>query len=112
MTEADYLAELQTLAPELHTVALLGPDGDVRASTLDDPSAFAAAAAELLDAAASVRPGGERTVERLHVEAGGGAVFAVAGGGLTLVAAAGPEAAPALALHDLRACLTKIGRDA
>ena len=112
MTEADALAELRTLAPELHTVALLGPDGDVRASTLDDPSAFAAAAAELLEAAASLRPGDERTVERLHVGGGGGAVFAVSDGGLTLVAAAGPEAAPALALHDLRACLAKIGRDA
>ena len=112
MTEVDALAELQTLAPELHTVALLGPDGDVRASTLDDPSAFAAAAAELLEAAASLRPGGERTVERLHVEADGGAVYAVAEGDLTLVAAARPGAAPALALHDLRACLNRIGGDA
>ena len=112
MTEADALAELQTLAPELYTVALLGPDGDVRASTLDDPSAFAAAAAELLEAAGSLRTGGERTVARLHVEAHGGAVYAVADGGLTLVAAAAPGAAPALALHDLGACLTRIGRDA
>ena len=112
MTEADALAELRTLAPELHTVALLAPDGDVRASTLDDPSAFAAAAAELLEAVTSLRPGGERTVDRLYVKGGGGAVFAVSDGGLTLVAAAGPEAAPALALHDLRACLAKIGRDA
>jgi hypothetical protein len=112
MSEAHALAELQTLAPELHTVALLGPDGDVRASTLADPSAFAAAAADLLEAAASLRPGGERTVERLHVEAAGGAVYAVAEGELTLVAAADPDSAPALALHDLRACLTKIGGDA
>ena len=112
MTEADALAELQTLAPELYTVALLGPDGDVRASTLDDPSAFAAAAAELLEAAGSLRTGGARTVARLRVEAHGGAIYAVADGGLTLVAAAAPGAAPALALHDLGACLTAIGRDA
>jgi hypothetical protein len=112
MTDAEALADLQALAPELHTVALLGPGGDVRASSLEDPSAFAAAAVDLLEAAASLRPGGEQTVERLRVDAGYGAVYAVAGAGLTLVAAAGPETAPALALHDLHACLTRIGGDA
>jgi hypothetical protein len=112
MTEAEALAELQTLAPELHTLVLMGPDGDVRASTLEDFGAFADAAGDLLDAAASLRPGGERTVERLHVETEGGAVYAVVDDGLTLVAAADAETAPALALHDLRATLGKVDRPA
>jgi len=112
MTEAEALSELQTLSPELHTLLLMGADGEVRASTLEDFAAFADAAADLLDAAASLRPGGERTVERLHVEADGGAVYAVVDDGLTLVAAAGRETAPALALHDLRATLRKVDRAA
>jgi hypothetical protein len=111
VTEADALAALQQQSPELRALVLIGADGQVRASTLEDPGPLAGAAAELLDAAAALRPGGERTVVRLAVATEDGAVFAVADGGLTLVAAGGRDAAAPLALHDLGACLAALDRN-
>ena len=104
----DAAAALETLRPELGTLVLLDGDGVVTASTLDDPEPLARVVAELLDAAAALRPGGERRVERLSVEAPGGFVFAVAGGGRTIAAASAPDATPALALHDLASTLERL----
>ena len=107
----DAAAALETLRPELGALVLLDGDGEVQASTVAEPEPFARAVAELVDAAASLRPGGERRVERLSVEAPGGFVFAVAARGRTLAAAAGPDATPALALHDLASTLAQLDLD-
>ncbi len=104
----DAAAALDTLRPELGALVLLGADGRVEASTVADPEPLARAVAELLEAAAALRPGGERRVERLSVEAPGGFVFAVATGERMLAAAAGPDATPALALHDLASALAQV----
>ncbi len=104
----DAAAALETLSPELGALVLLDADGQVHASTIADPEPLARAVAELLDAAAALRPGGERHVERLSVEAPGGFVFAVAARERTIAAASGPDATPALALHDLASTLARL----
>jgi len=108
----DAAAALEKLRPELGALVLLGADGQVEAATVADPEPLSQAVAELLDAAASLRPGGERRVERLSVDTPGGFVFAVTAGERTLAAAAGPDATPALALHDLASTLARLDGDA
>jgi hypothetical protein len=104
----DAAAALESLRPELGALVLLDADGAVLAATVADPEPLGRAVAELLEAAGALRPGGERQVERLSVEAPGGFVFAVTAGDRTLAAAAGPDATPALALHDLAATLARV----
>ena len=104
----DAAAALETLRPELGALVLLDADGQVHESTVADPEPLARAVTQLIEAAAALRPGGERRVERLSVEAPGGFVFAVTAGDRTLAAAAGPDATPALALHDLAATLARV----
>src|SRR4051794_29516198 len=107
METGEALADLQQLAPQLDTIVVLDDRGRVRASTSPEPAAFADAVAELLDAAAALRPG-ERLVERLSVATRDGWLFAAADEERTIAAAAGPDAAPALALHDLQAFLARL----
>jgi hypothetical protein len=103
----DAAAALESLRPELGALVLLDADGTVQASTVADPAPLARAVGDLLDAASALRPG-QRRVERLSVEAPAGFVFAVTIGDRTLAAAAGADATPALALHDLAATLERV----
>jgi hypothetical protein len=108
----DAAAALELLRPELGALVLLDGEGHVEASTVDDAEPLARAVTELLGAAAALRSGGRHRIERLSVEAPGGFVFAVAVGDRTLAAAAGPDATPALALHDLARTLAELDGDA
>ena len=108
MDAAEALARLEEVAPQLRAAAIVGDDGGVLASTAADADAFAAAAGELLDAAASLRPGRERSVERLYVVTEAGSVFAVSDNGRTIAAVGPADAVPEPVLHDLRRCLSSL----
>jgi predicted regulator of Ras-like GTPase activity (Roadblock/LC7/MglB family) len=106
--EASALADLREIAPQLRTLVLLDADGVPIASTADDPVELGAAVARLLEAAKSVRPGGDRGVERLHVATGAGSVFAVTSAERTLAALGPADATPDLAFYDLRTALDRL----
>jgi hypothetical protein len=108
---ASALADLREIAPQLRTLVLLH-DGEPVASTADEAGELAAAVVRLVDAAGSLRPGGGRAVERLHVTTGEGSVFAVTSGTRTLAALAPTDAPPALVFYDLRTTLDRLGGDA
>jgi hypothetical protein len=112
VNEAAALADLREIAPQLGPLVLLDADGGPVASTLDDPGELTAAVARLVEAARSLRPAGERGVERLHVTTGEGSVFAVSGRGRTLAALGPTDAAPALVFYDLRTTLDRLETDA
>ena len=102
------LDELTRLSAEIENAAILDLSGAVRAWTLDaDADRLSRAAAELLDVAAVVHP--ERTVDRVDVQLSRGAVFVVQAGGHVAAATTGPEPPAALVVHDLRACLGRMG---
>jgi hypothetical protein len=105
MNGAATLADLQETAPHLRALVLLDAGGAPIASTLDEPGALASTVGELVDEAASLRPGSDRAVERLQVVTGEGAVFAVSNRTRTLAAVAGTDAPAELIFHDLRASL-------
>jgi hypothetical protein len=111
MEAVSALADLREIAPQLTALVLLDADGKAVAATVDEAGALAAAVGRLLDAAGSLRPGGERAVERLHVVTGTGSVFVVASGKRTLAAIAPRDASPALVFYDLTTFLAQLAPD-
>jgi hypothetical protein len=106
---AGALEELTGLSAEIRSAALLDEGGAVLAATAGaDGERLARVAAELLDVAAVVDT--ERVVERVVVSLAGGAVFVVRRGSRAAVATTGPEPPAALVVHDLRACLERLGQ--
>ena len=111
MEAASALADLREIAPQLRAVVLLDAGGEPIAATIVEPGGFAAAVGRLVDAAGSLRPGGERAVERVHVVTGIGSVFAVSSRERTLAAVAPADAPPALVFYDLTAVLARLAPD-
>jgi hypothetical protein len=109
VNEVAALDDLREIAPQLRTLVLLDREGTAVASTADEPAELAAAVVQLVDAARSLRPGGDRAVERLHVTTSEGSVFAVASGDRTLAALGPTDAAPALVFYDLKTVLDQLG---
>lgn len=110
MGPAEALAELTELSSQVEDAAILGESGFVLASTgtPERGEELARAAAELLAAAADVRPGG-RGVVRVEVALESGSVFVVREGGRTAVATTVPEPTPGLVVYDLRTALRRLG---
>ena len=108
MEPNEALAELLTLSSQIVDAAILGGSGFVLASsgTPERGEQLARIAAELLAAAADIRPGGE--VTRIEVALDGGGVFVVTEGGRSAVArtVAGPTAG--LVVYDLRTVLRRL----
>ena len=111
MEPNEALAELLTLSSQIVDVAILGGSGFVLASsgTPERGEQLARIAAELLAAAADVRPGGE--IARIEVGLEGGSVFVVTEGGRSAVARTVPEPTAGLVVYDLRTALHRLDEE-
>lgn len=109
MEYTDLLTELLELSTQVREVAVAAPSGDLLASSgpPDRGRELARVGAELLAAAASLRPGGA-PVTRVEASRPGGGVFVVAEGGHTAVATTVAEPTAGLVVYDLRALLRRI----
>ena len=108
MEPNEALAELLTLSSQIVDVAILGGSGFVLASsgTPERGEQLARIAAELLAAAADVRPDGE--IARVEVGLEGGSVFVVTEGGRSAVARTVPQPTAGLVVYDLRTALHRL----
>ena len=108
MEPNEALAELLTLSSQIVDVAILGGSGFVLASsgTPERGEQLARIAADLLAAAAGVRPGGD--IARIAVGLEGGSLFVVTETGRTAVARTVPEPTAGLVVYDLRTALQRL----
>ena len=108
MEPNEVIAELRSLWSQIEAVAILGGSGFVLGSsgTPERGEQLAQVAAELLAAAADVRPGGD--VSRVEVRRSTGSVFVVSEGGRTAVATTIPEPTAGLVVYDLRTALHRL----
>lgn len=104
MGPAHALEELRALSTQIVEVVLVGPDGPVASGSPERTAALAAAAEELLGAAADVRPGAEPP-SRVEVTFRDGAVIAVREGHWSALAVTVPEPTAGLVVYDLRTTL-------
>jgi predicted regulator of Ras-like GTPase activity (Roadblock/LC7/MglB family) len=108
MGPAEALAELTELSSQVVAAAILDESGSVLASTGPERGEeLARTAAELLAAAADVRPAGP-AVTRVEVALPGGSLFVVSEGGRVAVATTVPEPTPGLVVYDLRTALRRV----
>jgi predicted regulator of Ras-like GTPase activity (Roadblock/LC7/MglB family) len=111
MSPGEALSELTDLSNQVREAVLLGPDGDVLASTFDGDDTRArevgSAAKAALEAAGRVREQGPR-VTALEAALPAGSLFVAAGEAHVLAATTGPEEPAGLVLYDLRACLRRL----
>ena len=96
------VATLAEMSADLRACAIVGPGGDVLASSGDGP--WGEVTGELWDAAAAARPGGEPATQ-VHVANEDGELFAARADGLTAVAITDRFALASLMFCDLRAVL-------
>lgn len=104
------LAELLRLSTQVVEAVVSGTAG-IEAATVADPDragALSAAGAELLAAAADIRPGQPVTHVAVSLADGTVVVVAEAEGVRTLTATTVPEPAASLVAHDLRTALERI----
>ena len=101
------LSNLMEVSSQVEAAVLLGPGGDVLASTLDDAdrtTRLARAAHELLERARAAGPA-EARVRQLEAAVAQGSVFVVRDGDRAIVATTAPSPASALVFYDLKTCL-------
>ncbi len=108
MEPNEALAELTDLSSQIADAAILGESGFVLACTgaPERGEQLARVAAELVAAAADVRPAG--AVSRIEVALGSTSVFVVCENGRTAVATTVPEPTAGLVVYDLRTALRRI----
>jgi hypothetical protein len=110
MDASDALSELLDLSTQVVEAVITGPDGRVEAARTagDERTAtLAASGAELIDAAAGLRPGGP-AVERVPVDLDRGSLVVVGDGTRQIVATTVVEPTAALVAYDLRTALRKL----
>jgi predicted regulator of Ras-like GTPase activity (Roadblock/LC7/MglB family) len=114
MDVAQALAELTELSSQVERAVVLGAEGDVLGSTVDDPAATEALARAALDlvAAAGELHASPEGVTRAEVELSEGALFVLREGGRTIAATTGPRPTAGLVAYDLRTCLHGIDEQA
>ena len=106
------LSELVALSTQVVEAVVTTPNGAVegaRAAEDERARRLAAAGAELLAQASSLRP--ESAVERVHVDLERGSLVAVSDGRRTIVATTVPEPTAGLVAFDLRTALRRIAED-
>jgi hypothetical protein len=114
VTTADALADLLEISSHIEAAVLFEPSGAVTASTLPNDAAATALArtgAELIAAAASLRPAGSE-VTRVEAAFAGGSLFVVRDGERLVAATTVPEPPSALVLYDLRTLLKSTAAEA
>lgn len=104
MDAAQALADLTEISSQVEAAVLFGEDGAVAGSTLGEDAAagLARAAGDLLERAASLRPGGVTQVEASTRD---GCVFVVRDGERRIAAVTGPDPTTGLVFYDLKSCL-------
>ena len=109
MEPSDALTELSELSSQVKDVAILGEAGVVLASSgeRERGEELGRIAAELLEAAAAVRPDGP-SVTRVEVALPGGSLVVVREGDRTAVATTVAEPTSGLVVYDLRTALRRI----
>ena len=108
MDAAQALADLTEISSQIQAAALIGPDGEVAASTIADEARgreFARAALELVRAAEGVRSLTGEPLTQLEVATAEGSVFVVRDGERTIAATTSPEPTVGLVFYDLKSCL-------
>ena len=103
------LAFLAEMSPDLRGAAVLGPEGEVLATTGGEPERWAEDAATLF-AAADAAEG--TPVEQVHIATEQGEVFALRNEGLSAVAVTERFALASLLLFDLRSMLRELAKGA
>jgi predicted regulator of Ras-like GTPase activity (Roadblock/LC7/MglB family) len=107
MDAAQALADLTEISSQIESAVLYTAEGDVLGSTLDDGEAAVAlvrGAAELLEAAGSLRSEGGR-VSQLEASTPDGSVFVVREEGRGIVATTAAQPTVGLVFYDLKSCL-------
>jgi predicted regulator of Ras-like GTPase activity (Roadblock/LC7/MglB family) len=110
MDATQALRELMELSSQITAAIVFDAEGNVLASSPDDPAASAALTAatpELVGAAANLGADGSE-VTRVEVELDEGAIFVVREGGVTVGASTGPKPTSGLVVYDLRTCAQSI----
>jgi predicted regulator of Ras-like GTPase activity (Roadblock/LC7/MglB family) len=106
MDAAQALADLTEISSQIEAAALFADDGEIAASTFQDPAraeAFVRDARELLAAAAAVR--GSTAPNQLEVATAEGSVFVLRGDGRLIAATTSAEPTVGLVFYDLKSCL-------
>ncbi|MFL5871876.1 MAG: hypothetical protein ACJ75T_00170 [Solirubrobacterales bacterium] len=98
----EFLAEM---SPDLRGAAILGPEGEVLASTAGEEERWREDAAALFAAADGAE---EAPVEQVHIATEQGEVFAIRNAGLAAVAVTDRFALASLQLFDLRSMLREL----
>jgi hypothetical protein len=114
VTTADALADLLEISSHIEAAVLFEPSGAVTASTLPSDSAATALArvgADLIAAAATLRPAGPE-VTRVEAAFAGGSLFVFRDGDRLVAATTVPDPPSALVLYDLRTLLKSTAPDA
>ncbi len=103
------LAFLAEMSPDLRGAAILGPEGEVLASTDGEPERWGEDAATLFAAADAAE---EAAVEQVHIATEQGEVFAIRNEGLAAVSVTDRFALASLMLYDMRSTLRELARGA
>jgi predicted regulator of Ras-like GTPase activity (Roadblock/LC7/MglB family) len=103
------LAFLAEMSPDLRGAAILGPGGEVLASTDGEPERWGEDAATLFAAADAAE---EAAVEQVHIATEQGEVFAIRNEGLAAVSVTDRFALASLMLYDMRSTLRELARGA
>ena len=107
MDAAQAIADLTEISSQIESVVLLDGKGAVAGSTFPDAgpaTRFADAAKALLDAAESLREGGE-PLTQLEAETPEGSVFVLREGELLIAALTVPDPTVGLVFYDLKSAL-------
>jgi predicted regulator of Ras-like GTPase activity (Roadblock/LC7/MglB family) len=105
------LADLTEISSQIEAAVLFGPRGGVTASTVADTERareLAHKAAELLDAAESVKAGTDEALTQLEVATTEGSVFVVREGDRRIAATTAPQPTVGLVFYDLKSCLRSL----
>ena len=107
MDAAGALRELTELSSQIESAVVLGADGSVLASTLEDSSKAAALASSTLELVGAAFELNTQRLEvtRVEVELEEGALFVLRDEGRTIAAITGPDPTSGRVVYDLRTCL-------
>jgi hypothetical protein len=108
MTADEAIRDLLNISTDIHSVAVLGPDGDVLAcGPRPAESGLAEAAGQLWEAASThATATDDATLDHIVVQDASGAVSMVQADGRRIAALTGAQPAVGLLLFDLRTCLS------
>ena len=112
MDAAQALADLVEISSQIEAVVLLGADGAIAATTLEDGARADELARVAQDITAGAAELDAREAAQIEVALLEGSVFVVRSGGRTILATTRPDPTVGLVLYDLRSCLRNAAGEA